>query len=196
MRFNLSYLLPIGIIAVIGIVAINGLALAVPGDASFESYQVLPHLSPPGAPAVEDSLSADTAASKSIDNRLRLMGGIMVVPYDRSSMFPFPIVNASYRISMVRPEPLDIQFGAGFEAGIYYILPYLQMGPELRLKYSVIEAHATAIPGEDFAFMWGIRYGHLFDFTGVAGELQLGFDDPLSPTDGLIWHLMAGVAFR
>jgi hypothetical protein len=106
------------------------------------------------------------------DGRPRMQVGVAHVHLSDETGGVYPIfLSLNYRLSWnADAERSDaLRLGAGGEAGIFYLYPYLLLGPELRYRDLYLEAHG----GATFIFLVG---SDTPDGTGAAiGGGSLGW---------------------
>ncbi|MBS1913841.1 MAG: hypothetical protein JST22_17770 [Bacteroidetes bacterium] len=155
---------------------------AMVGDSVLCSRQ---HVHPNGMPDVDTAAVPASAAGRERgwDARGRLQFGVSWLRmHSDAGLTPLLYIAANYRVSTNPGADGDshLRLGAGGEIGLFYLYPYLRIGPELRLGHAVAEAHAGAtvvflVGPVTPAGAGGIFAGGSLGFILPGGDLE-GFE--------------------
>ncbi|HVZ41131.1 MAG TPA: hypothetical protein VHI13_17765 [Candidatus Kapabacteria bacterium] len=119
---------------------------AMEGDSVLRSPQ---RWLPGGVPGVDTAAAPAAAAEegRGWDARGRLQFGVSWLRmHAGAGLLPLLYIAANYRVSTNPGAEGDrrLRLGVGGEIGLFYLYPYLRLGPELRWGNAVAEAHAGA----------------------------------------------------
>jgi hypothetical protein len=171
------------ILFILSILLIAEPASAQPGDAESSPE--------PGESSADAPLPADTAPGffSSWDGRVRLRAGVARIQLSNDDEPVFPIYfSMNYRVSTnaLPSEPEELRLGIGAEVGIFYLYPYVLVGPELYYGDFYLEGHGGAtfifLVGSDTpdgtgATIGGLSAGWVFGSEEILRmELQVGAD--------------------
>jgi|GEM_PF-6632587 len=164
---------------------------------------------PDGSAARTDS--TDIAGSDSLaagrgrwDKRFRIVGGGAALFGFSTAEAIFPSLNINYRwSSSMRPESPEATLGMGMEVGTNYFVPYVKIGPEMRVRNFYVASHAGAagiawfdIRPQLIPFL-GVASGYCFGYQWCAVELEAGANYGMyDNATGMIPYIAACLSFR
>lgn len=135
----------------------------------------------PAPSSQEFQAPSDSAVSKSVpgsgrDSRFRLGAGLVGGEFyvDNVTLL---YLNLNYRVSLAISPRDEQAVGIGLEGGLNYLMPYLSIGPEVRLGNFAItgDMGATMIPGMTSVFPFANVGGGLISrHTGLGLEVNGG----------------------
>ena len=147
------------------------------------------------------------------DDRLRMFGGVVDVSIEGPNAIIIPFFNLNYRWSPVKPPGTKhiVRFGFSSEIGTNdIIMPYVKVGPELRLWWTTyVDGHIgiafffTGFGGTFAAAFaaafWGANAGYVLKISRKKRiEFEVGINSPIGVTEKSVFfpYVALGLGFR